>query len=255
MKNFCAADFSALLENNNLSCFDDLWQLELDVVDEPNRERGGWSSVCKLPLQNSNAQGFPFYLKRQSNHLSRSWQHPLGEPTFAREYRNIVAYAERNVAALDAVYFSQKKVNGQQKAILITRSLDEYQPLENILQRWQELDELDRGETLKAIGELVGRLHSARFTHHCLYPKHIYINLDLSPPARLIDLEKTRYQLLRKRECVADLSALLRRCMVFSDSDRQVLLTHYLSFNSLDLEVDEFVELFYLRKNDKDTRP
>ena len=255
MKSYCAADFSALLQVNNLSCFEDIWQLELDVVDEPNRERGGWSSVCKLQLNNSSAQDFSFYLKRQSNHLSRSWQHPFGEPTFAREYRNIVAYAEQNVAALDAAYFSQRKINGEQQAILITRSLDEYEPLGNILERWQELDESDRFHYLKAIGELVGRLHLARFTHHCLYPKHIYLNLSLSPSARLIDLEKTRYQFLRRRECVADLSALLRRCMVFSATDREVLLAHYLSFNSLGLEVEEFVELFYLRKNDKDTRP
>ncbi len=33
-----------------------------------------------------------YYLKRQSNHLTRSLRHPLGEPTFAREFRNIERY-------------------------------------------------------------------------------------------------------------------------------------------------------------------
>jgi hypothetical protein len=255
MNDYCTSDFSNLLKLSDLNSYEKLWQLDLEPVDTPNRERGGWSSVCRLVLVGENAQEHIFYIKRQSNHLSRSWQRPLGEPTFAREYRNIKAYENNAIAALDAVYYSEVKSAGEYQAILITRSLDNYVPMDDVLGQWSELTVSERTEYLHVIAELIGRLHKARFTHHCLYPKHIYINLSLVPSARLIDLEKTRYQWLRKRECIADLSALLRRCMIFSDSERQEFLEHYLTFNELGLSVESFVESFYRRKNDKDTRP
>ena len=86
MSVFIAAQDHDLLQRNRLDSFDALWALQLDAVDEPNTERGGWSSVYRLDLGDSA------YLKRQSNHLTRSLRHPLGEPTFAREFRNIERY-------------------------------------------------------------------------------------------------------------------------------------------------------------------
>ena len=84
MTDFVADADRALLERNGLADFDALWNLQLDAVDEPNTRRGGWSSVFRMDL---DGQGF--YLKRQSNYLTRTLHSPLGEPSFAREFRNI----------------------------------------------------------------------------------------------------------------------------------------------------------------------
>ena len=84
MTDFFAAEDRALLERHGLGSFDALWARQLDAVDEPNNVRGGWSSVSRLDLE-----GRGFYLKRQSNYQMHTLHAPLGEPSFAREFRNI----------------------------------------------------------------------------------------------------------------------------------------------------------------------
>lgn len=118
MSVFIAAQDHDLLQRNRLDSFDALWALQLDAVDEPNTERGGWSSVYRLDLGDS-----AYYLKRQSNHLTRSLRHPLGEPTFAREFRNIERYRALGIPALQAAFFAQQAVGGERQAILLTRAL------------------------------------------------------------------------------------------------------------------------------------
>src|SRR3546814_9661736 len=88
MTDFIEESDRLLLERSGLNSFDALWAVQLEAVDEPNIERGGWSSVFRLELD-----GAAFYLKRQSNHMTRSMTQPFGEPTFAREFRSISRYA------------------------------------------------------------------------------------------------------------------------------------------------------------------
>ena len=97
MSDFLAADDRALLERNGLATFDALWAKQLDAVDEPNTSRGGWSSVFRLEL---DGQGY--YLKRQSDYLTRTLHRPFGEPSFAREFRNISRYRQLGIPALQA---------------------------------------------------------------------------------------------------------------------------------------------------------
>lgn len=246
---YCSSDFLPLLQQHDLADYQRLWDLQLDTVDTPNRERGGWSSVCRLELG-----GKAFYIKRQSNHLSRSFSRPLGEPTFAREFRNIEAYQKSGVGALEAVYYQERKIHGELQAILITRALDDYQPFSTVVQGWAEMSQELRNTYLRVVAQLVGCLHQSRLTHHCLYPKHVYINLELDVPARFIDLEKTRYQLLRKRESIADLSAFLRRCPHVSDEERVLFLGEYLAINDLGLSAESLLRDFYERKLDKESR-
>ena len=100
MSDFVASADVALLERHGLNGFDQLWALQLDAVDEPNTGRGGWSSVFRLELE-----GKGFYLKRQSDYLTHTLHAPFGEPTFAREFRNISRYQQLHIPALQAVYF------------------------------------------------------------------------------------------------------------------------------------------------------
>ncbi|WP_457979661.1 lipopolysaccharide kinase InaA family protein [Ectopseudomonas composti] len=224
MSDFIAEQDRALLERHGLASFDALWALKLEAVDEPNTERGGWSSVYRLELDER-----AFYLKRQSNHLTRSLLHPFGEPTFAREFRNIRRYAELNIPALQAAFFAERRLSGERRAVLLTRALDEWQDLEHWLTRWSAFDAAKRASILHACGRLACRVHQAGQMHGCFYPKHIFLREQGGVfEAQLIDLEKTRPLLLGQRDRIKDLEPLLRRARIWNEAEVRELLAAYL---------------------------
>ncbi|UYP29997.1 lipopolysaccharide kinase InaA family protein [Pseudomonas sp. Z8(2022)] len=247
MSDFIAAQERALLERHGLASFDALWSLKLEAVDEPNTERGGWSSVYRLELDDR-----AYYLKRQSNHLTRSLLHPLGEPTFAREFRNIQRYASLGIPALQAAFFAQRRVSGERRAVLLTCALDGWQDLDSYLARWPLLAAKQQAGILRACGALARRLHQAGQMHGCFYPKHIFLReMDDGFDAQLIDLEKTRPLLLGRRDRVKDLEPLLRRARIWSESERREMLSAYLGGSA---DVDAWWRLLSERQRNKETR-
>jgi len=224
MNDFIAQADRPTLERHGLASFEALWSVQLTAVDEPNVERGGWSSVFRLELDDS-----AFYLKRQSNHLTRTLAHPFGEPTFAREFRNIRRYAQLGVPALQASFFGQRKVDGERRAILLTRALDGWMDLDGWLKRWPELNEPRRQAIIGAVGALAHTLHQAGQMHGCFYPKHIFLReQDGHWQACLIDLEKTRPLLLGWRDRIKDLEPLVRRASCIGEQGVRHLLSVYL---------------------------
>jgi hypothetical protein len=225
MADFIAVEDRALLEQHGLASFEALWALQLDAVDAPNTGRGGWSNVCRLEL---DGQGY--YLKRQSNHCSRSLRRPLGEPTFAREFRNIQRYAALGVPALQAAYFAQRRLAGERRAILLTRALSGWQDLLAYLEQWPALGSRQQQAILQACGELARLLHGAGLRHGCFYPRHIFLRPRAEGfAACLIDLEKTRPLWLGQRDRIKDLEPLLRRASeCWGEAEMRVLLTAYL---------------------------
>lgn len=224
MNDFIAQADRATLERHGLAGFDALWSVQLTAVDEPNVERGGWSSVFRLELDGST-----FYLKRQSNHLTRTLAHPFGEPTFAREFRNIRRYAQLGVPALQASFFGQRKVGSERRAILLTRALDGWMDLEGWLKRWPELDESQSQAIIGAVGRLARTLHQAGQMHGCFYPKHIFLREQGGDwQACLIDLEKTRPLLLGRHDRIKDLEPLVRRASCIGEQGVRHLLNAYL---------------------------
>lgn len=223
MSDFLAAEDRALLERNGLATFDALWAKQLDAVDEPNTSGDGWSSVYRLELE-----GQGYYLKRQSNYLTRTLHHPLGEPSFSREFRNISLYQKLGIPALHAVFYGEKKVEGERRAILMTRALDGWTDLDTLLTEWSQLSATERLAILQACGELARTLHKAGQVHGCFYPKHIF----LKPRggaylAQLIDLEKTRKSIFGRRDRVKDLEPLLRRAPVWNEAEIREMLSAY----------------------------
>lgn len=224
MNDFIAQADRPTLERHGLASFDALWSVQLTAVDEPNVERGGWSSVFRLELDDS-----AFYLKRQSNHLTRTLARPFGEPTFAREFRNIRRYAQLGVPALQASFFGQRKVGDEKRAILMTRALDGWTDLDGWLKRWPELNESGRQVIIGAVGVLARTLHQAGQMHGCFYPKHIFLReQDGHWQACLIDLEKTRPLLLGWRDRIKDLEPLVRRASCIGEQGVRHLLSVYL---------------------------
>ncbi|MDM8348421.1 lipopolysaccharide kinase InaA family protein [Pseudomonas sp. sp1636] len=247
MIDFIAPPERALLERHGLASFDALWALKLEAVDEPNTERGGWSSVYRLELGEA-----AFYLKRQSNHLTRRLTCPLGEPTFAREFRNIQRYRQLGIPALQATFFAERKVARERRAILLTQALDGWQDLDSLLPGWNARPEAQRTGILRACGELARCLHAAGQMHGCFYPKHIFLKGRAGGfQAQLIDLEKTRPLLFGERDRVKDLEPLLRRASVWGEREVRQLLAAYLG---ADADVEHWWQRLGSRRRNKEAR-
>lgn len=216
---------AARFQAHGLGDFEALWAIPLEPVDAPNLERGGQSWVYRLQLGDA-----AYYLKRQVNHLSRSWRHPFGEPTFAREFRAIRRYRALGVPALSAVFYGERRAAGEHRAILVTRALDGWSDLSSWLARWPSLAAPTRQAILGAVGDLVRRLHAQGQVHGCLYPKHLFLR-ERAPDAFeacLIDLEKSRTLLLGRRDRLRDLDTLVRRGRGWTVDDVRQLLHGYL---------------------------
>lgn len=250
MTDFLAGAERGLLERNGLADFDALWNLQLDAVDEPNTSRGGWSTVFRMDLED---QGF--YLKRQSNYLTRTLHSPLGEPSFAREFRNIQRYQQLGIPALEAVFFGERKVAGERRAILMTRALDGWNDLDSLLEHWPQLTHGQQQAILRTCGQLARQLHAARQVHGCFYPKHIFLQADGEGyRAQLIDLEKTRPLLLGQRDRVKDIEPLLRRAQAWNADDVRTLLAAYLEQPVESGLVDAWFERLNVRRSHKESR-
>ena len=250
MTDFMADADRALLERNGLADFDALWAVQLEAVDEPNTSGGGWSSVFRMDLE-----GRGFYLKRQSNYLTRTLHSPLGEPSFAREFRNIERYKQLGIPALEAVFFGERKVPGERRAILMTRALDGWTDLDSLLEQWSQLTAGQQQAILQACGQLARRLHAVRQVHGCFYPKHIFLQPDgAAYRAQLIDLEKTRPLLLGQRDRVKDIEPLLRRAHAWTEADVRALLAAYLEQPADSGLVDAWYQRLHVRRSHKETR-
>ncbi len=247
MRDFIAEQDRALLERHGLADFDALWALQLDAVDEPNTERGGYSTVSRLELE-----GQAYYLKRQSNHLARSLAHPFGEPTFAREWRNIRLYRERGIPALEAVYFAARKLPGEYRAILLSRALDGWTDLDSLLPGWEQRPATERAAIIESCGRLAARVHAAGLVHGCFYPKHIFLRARQgAQEACLIDLEKTRALRFGRRDRVRDIEPLLRRAWPWSEAEVRLFLQAYLGAGE---SVDAWLSRLSQRKRSKEVR-
>lgn len=225
MKDFIEGEDRTLLERHGLDSFEALWALQLFAVDEPNTaSRGGWSTVYRLDLD-----GTGYYLKRQSNYLTRSLHRPLGEPTLAREFRNTCRYQRLGIPAMRSAFYAERRIGGERRAVLLTRALDGWRDLDSYLPSWSQLAAVQRHAIASACGVLARCVHGQGQVHGCFYPKHIF----LQPSgdgfvAQLIDLEKTRPLLFGERDRVKDLEPLLRRASAWGDDDVACFLTAYL---------------------------
>jgi hypothetical protein len=200
-------------------------------------------------------EGHAYYLKRQSNYLTRTLHAPFGEPSFAREFRNISRYNTLGIPALEAAFFGQRKVDGEVRAILLTRALDGWDDLDSLLQRWSELTAVQQSAILKACGQLARRLHGLRQVHGCFYPKHIFMQADGGGyRAQLIDLEKTRPLLFGMRDRVKDLEPLLRRAPMWSTEQLRELLAAYLDQPADSSLIDSWVTRLTARRSHKRAR-
>lgn len=232
MQRFSSPLYHAFFEPQDLTTFDAWWSLSLTPVDLPNLERGGHSEVARITLEAPDAASRTFFVKRQTNHLGRSLQRPFGEPTFAREARNIRAFQRLGIPALETAYYEERKRSGAWQAILVTPALEGYTDMIDHHARWHRTDIATRKAIIEACASLLRRLHERRWRHGSLYAKHVFLRPDDTAPsgfdAKFIDLEKSRPLINARREKRRDLELFLRRLSAWQPEELQAFLGHYL---------------------------
>lgn len=195
---------------DDIGQFESWWNVPGSWVEEPNLRRGGKSGV----LRYEDTLGQTLYVKRQENHIYRSLLFPFGQQTIRREYAAYKAFNKIGIRTPELVYYGQSG----DKAILVTKELKGFISFE------QWLNNLDNSNTseitlfavLKGIAQTLSRMHTYRFQHNCVYPNHIFINLnDINENKEdieiaLIDLEKSRRRFTAKQATLHDLSQMKR---------------------------------------------
>lgn len=250
MKDYLASADRPLLQKHGLDNFAALWDLPLAAVDEPNVENVGWSSVARLELDGRN-----FFLKRQCNYFTRTLEHPWGEPTVAREIRNIMRYQRLGVPSLQAVFYAAQKVGRERRAILLTQALDGWRDLLSMLKDWPQTPEETRQAIVLACAALIGKLHAAGLRHGCLYPKHLFLRCqDNHWQGCLIDLEKTRLLSLTWNGRVKDLETFRHKVNVWGQAEQEAFLGHYLQASHAAGTVAQWQQRLDRRRMAKDKR-
>lgn len=229
-------DWAARIRAAGLDRFDAWWTLPLTEVEPGNRRRGGWSTVFRYVLDGDCG----LFVKRQEDHVYRSWRHPLrGRLTAEREFGVLQHCRAAGVAVTEPVLYATLDVDGHRRGVLVTRELAGYRALEDLLADWQRHgwpDRACRERLLRAVATLVRTLHDAHLEHNCLYPKHVMIHADwltdglsgTSPPVVLIDLEKCKRRWRRMTCTLRDLDTLNRRSADWSRTNRRRFLGWYL---------------------------
>ncbi|ROH85579.1 lipopolysaccharide kinase [Pseudomethylobacillus aquaticus] len=228
---FIADDYRALLSSNALDRFDLAWARNVAWVEPPNLDRGGFSGVGRLGLQAAGGSTVHVYLKRQENHVRKSLAHPWrGEPTLLREFSIIQHLQRHGVPTLEPILFCTQSRSGQQRAVMVTLSLEGYVPMDVFT---QSADFLGMSLTQKrafiaAAANIIKEMHAAGVQHRALYAKHVFVKLQSGQfKLALIDLEKARKSWLPLASTYFDLTTLNYRTAVWSRTSRLYFLKQY----------------------------
>lgn len=223
-----------ILNANELNNFSTLWSLDTEWFEEPNIRRGGWSGVVRVPLTLANEKNINIFIKRQENHLSKTWCHPIsGIPTFQKEYENLCLFHRYQIPTQELVYYASRVDKGDVQAILITQELADYFPLDkilpdneaNLIQNTQH-----RKSLLKAVARVVNKMHQHHMQHNSLYPKHIFAKpLGIGWDVKFIDLEKAKRRLFKNTAIVRDLSTLQRHTLGLTTKEQIYFFKAYVN--------------------------
>jgi hypothetical protein len=229
--------YRSVMIQNHLQSFADVWNVQADWFETPNKRRSGWSGVSRIELQMPNNTALPVFLKRQQNHNTFSVRHPFGQPTFKREYYNIINMKTLGLPVAPLVYYGEQRIDGQSCAALITVALDDFQSVDKW---WESHTQPEaRQAALFAIAHWVAQLSKQRWEYGCLYDKHIFIRNTPTNDQfnqndiRFIDLEKMRRRLTVTGAAKANIEQLLRHSKCCSPAEQQYLVTQFNTFMRL----------------------
>ncbi|MBZ0142102.1 MAG: lipopolysaccharide kinase InaA family protein [Rhodocyclaceae bacterium] len=239
MHDFINERWRPILAHNGLADFEALWKLEAQWFEPPNQRRGGWSGVARCELSLPGGGTRAIFLKRQENHGTFSFRHPVGGvPTFLREFRRIQHYRACGIPTLEPVYFAMRRTSRGHRAILATEELTGFVSMEDRVQRWLREGAPARPirlRYLRAVAALLREMHAHGIQHNCFFPKHVFVrmNADGGVEARVIDLEKSRWRPHGALCARRDLYSLNYHSQCWSRSDRLRFYKAYLQIERL----------------------
>lgn len=243
------------LKTEHLDNFESWWALSLEAVDETNLDRGGWSTVYTY-----RHKGKSFYVKRQSNHLSRGFSSRLRKiPTFEMEFQQIGRYKKNEIPCIDPVFFETRKVGGESnleyQAILVTEALEGWVALDRLLSGDEVIGYQNKVQLCAALASSISHLHSAGIEHYNLYPKHIFVRPSADGfEVRFIDLETSRSNFgLLKKKC-RDIETLSRRTTGISKANRLRFLLQYFGKTRVDPQIRRAIGIIQKRSDRKNKR-
>ena len=230
-------DWQQILFDNNLDDFDDIWKLKTKWFEPPNIRRGGWSGVVKIDLDTPQGK-IGIFIKRQQNHITKTFIHPIrGMLTFEREFKNFLRLIKKNIPTLEPVYFAKRNLNGDLQAILITKELLGFTPLdsEHFLKNGDIIkDKAHKDRLLNTVADTLRDLHHYHFQHNCLYLKHIFIKSKGDGwENRIIDLEKLKRTIFKRSAVFRDLYSLHKHAKGWTTKDHVKLFKYYAQEKSL----------------------
>ncbi|PHS73652.1 MAG: lipopolysaccharide kinase [Cycloclasticus sp.] len=239
MMHYISEKWRDILVFNDLDTYQKIWSLEAEWFEEPNQRRGGWSGVSRIELKLPLGGTVGMFLKRQEDHVTRSIAHPIkGFSTFLREYKVIGAFQKSGVPTLDLVLFDQWKEDGHQRACIMTEELVDYIPLSSDAystggEFFSNVEQKEK--VFVKLANLMRVMHRRNFQHNCFYPNHIFVrqlpggDIDL----RVIDLEKVKKVVHRKRAVLRDFNTLMRHSFGWVDDDKLGFFKIYQGENEL----------------------
>ena len=242
MREFKTDEWQIVADAGGLDDFDAIWGQDIGWFEEPNQRRGGWSGVSRLEVGLPDGGRSPVFIKRQQNHVTRTWRHPLwGITTFRREFENLQRLQAYGVPTLDVLYFAERVVDGDRQAILISRELTGYVSFEDYMLDWQQHGFPEKPVWRRLIIQLAGiarRMHEHHIQQNCFLPKHVFIGgLDGETDIRLIDFEKAKRTLTIHAAMLRDLDTFNRRCRGLRTTDRLRFLMAYCGQDRVDEHV------------------
>ena len=241
MTDYLGEGWQPLLSKNNLATYTSLWQLQADWYEEPNIRRGGWSGVVKISLKQTNDDPVSLFIKRQENHLGRTWRHPIkGRATFIREYKNLRLFHKYGIPTPELVYFGARSINGMPQAIIATKELIGYQPLNVLLHKSGSsliTSAQHRQALLKETAKVLYHMHHHRLQHNSLHPKHIFAKpLGDSWDIRIIDLETAKRRIFKHTATLRDLATLRRQMTELTDKEQITFFRAYVNEAKLSIK-------------------
>ncbi len=233
MKDVVQEYWHEILSGNGLSDFNALWDLKTEWFEPPNIRRGGWSGVCFHHLNLPDGGQVGVFIKRQENHVKRTWKHPFrGIATCQREYDNLRRMQRWGIPVPEVVYFACRREEKRTRAILITRELSGFKSLNHFFRPGQAEGRLRR-HIMKTVACTLKDFHSHNFQHSSLYPKHILLRRDpddeQSIQVVLIDWEKARRRMASLMAALNDLDIFYRHFPSVSRSEKILFWKYYWS--------------------------
>ncbi len=234
-QHWVAPEWEAALKDADLLNIEALTTREFDWFEEPNRRRGGWSGVTRLVLNPAAApeDQQAVFLKIQQNHFYRAANTLFTKKlTFEREFEVLQQLKSATDTIPELALFATWQVGSDVGAILVTRALDDWYPLNDWIHGRKGLtapDEATFKKALEAIAQSAREIHAAGWVHLCFSGKHLFVRPTTHGDFEscVIDMEKCRKHLSSAHRTRKDCSHFMRHTPGITDAQKLTFLQAY----------------------------